>query len=172
MIFNLNGEKSYLIHLELENAQSDINSMINFLVNKRKWSCIYICVNKSYKIIKKKFEKNGYNMEMFFFIDAIEEEPKEKIKNVHFVSSPSALTKIALSINQIIQQVQNKCFIFIDSLEELSIYNNPDILTKFIRSVIITATKYDVKSLILTHGGEEALINNISHLFDKIIKVD
>lgn len=172
LLGNLNGEKSCLIHLTPNNLKGDINSMINFLVNKRQWSCIYVSVNKTYKTLKRIYGKKGYDMKMLYFIDAMEEAPKEEIENVFFVSSPAALTKISLAITHIMKCTKNKSFVFIDSLDGLSIYNSPNTLAKFIRSVIIKVTKHDGKVLVLTHGGvDKTALNKIISIFDKVIRV-
>jgi len=170
---NLNGEKSYLVILNKSgNLQKEVNSMIDFLINKREWTCVYVNSNKSYDILKKNFEKNNLNMKRFFFIDTIKQSPKERIDNVLFTLSPSALTQISMGITQITQLTQNKGFVIIDSLEGLSINNSPDTLSNFIRSIISKVADYDSKILVLAYGGvDEKLINKISPFFDKVVKI-
>lgn len=173
LLGNLDGEKSYLILIKPENLQDDIYSIIDFLVNKRQWTCIYVSLSKSYKTLKTNFEKKGYNLKNFFFIDAIEKKPKEKVENVLFIQSPSALTQIDMAITQITQITQNHGFVFIDTLDGLSVNNSPNILANFIRSMTNKVTKYNSKALVLTVGGvDEALINKISTFFDKLIKAE
>ena len=162
LLGNLNGDKSYLIIVKPEDLQENIESIMDFLIKKRQWTCVYVSLGKSYLTLKRNFEKKGYNLKNFFFIDAIEKKPQEKIENVLFIQSPSALTQIDIAITQIIQITQNHGFVLIDTLEGLSINNTPNTLANFIRSITLKATKYDSKILVLTCGGmEEILINKI-----------
>ena len=173
LLGNLNGDKNYLITLKPENLQQDINLILDFLVNKRKWTCVYVSSGKSYKSLKKNLEEKDYDLENFFFIDMIEKEPSKKIDNVLFLQSSSALTQIDIAITQIIQLTQNKGFVFIDTLDGLLINNNPNVAANFIRSIIAKGTKYNSKTIVLSSGGaEEKLINKISTFFDKVIKVE
>lgn len=170
LLGNLNGEKSYLINLNPKDLQSDILTIVDFLVNKRQWTCIYLSSNKPYFSIKANLEKRGFNLKNFFFIDTVTGFSEEKIENVRFISSPSALTSIDLIITQLTQFVQGKGFLIIDTLEGFLINNEPEVLASFLRSVIKKTTKYDSKAIILTGGGvEEKFINTISTFFEKVI---
>jgi len=173
LLGNLNGEKSYLICLEPETLQRDIHSIIDFLVNKRQWTCVYLSANRPYKNLKSFFERNGYNIKKFFFIDTVDQPPKEKIENVLFVPGPSALTQMHMAITQITQFTQNRGVLIIDSLDGLSIDNDPNTLAMFLRSVITKITKYESKAVVLTCGGvDEMFINKITPFFDKVIKLN
>ena len=147
--------------------------MIDFLVNKRQWTCVYVCLSKSYKIIQRDLKKKGYNLKKFFFIDVMEKEPDKKIDNVMFIESTSTLTQIDMAITQVTQFTQNKGFVFVDTLEGLLINNTPNNLSNFIRSMVSKVAKYNSKVIVLTVGGvEELLVNRISTFFDRLIKVE
>ena len=169
----MNGDNSYLISLPYKEIQEDIDMMIDFLANKRQWTCIYICSNKPYSYLEKRFTKKGCNLKQFLFIDTVSKTPKEKIDNVIFLETPGALTKIALAITQTVQLVQSKGFVFIDSLDGLSFNNNPDTLAQFVKSIVTKITKYNSKVLVLTYGGvDELLLHKISPLFDKVMEIE
>jgi hypothetical protein len=170
LLGNLNGEKSYLINLSPKDLQADILAIINFLVNKRQWNCIYLSSTKPYSSIKKNLESKDFNLKKFFFIDTVTGSSEEKIENVMFIPSPSALTSIDLTATQLIQFVQSHGFLIIDTLEGLSINNEPEALANFIRSIIKRVTKYNSKIIVLTGGGmDEKFVNVISTFFEKTI---
>jgi len=147
--------------------------MLNFLVKKRGWTCVYVSLSRSYKTLGRSLKKKGYNLKKFFFIDVIEKEPDEKIDNVMFIESTSALTQIDMAITQITQFTQNKGFVFVDTLEGLLVNSKPNSVSNFIRSMVTKVGKYDSKVIVLTAGGvEEIMVNRISTFFDKLIKVE
>jgi len=152
---NLNGEKNYLVILKPENLQQNIDSLINFLVNKRQWNCIYLSLNKPYLALKKSLEQKNYNLKKFFFIDAVGGSETEGIDNVIFIPSSSTLTTIDISITQLSQFTQSHGFVLIDTLEGLLINNESNVLANFIKSVVRKSSKYNSKTIVLSSGGGE-----------------
>lgn len=170
-IGHMNGEKNYLAISSPEDLKENIDELINFLVNKRGWTCIYLSLNKPYATIKKNLEEKDYDLKKFFFIDAVSGEQKKKIANVVFVPSSSALTQIDIVITQIIQFTQNKGFVLIDTVEGLLINNKAGALANFFKSITGKSAKYNSKSIVLSGGGsEEKFINTIAPFFDKVVK--
>jgi len=164
----LNGDHSYLFQLKPDNIQEEIFAALDFLINKRQWTCIYLCFNRPYRTVIEKLEKKGFNTKRFFFIDTVEQQWKP-VDNVFFASSSSALTQITLSVKQILQLVQSQGFIIIDSLEGLTVNNSNQITAMFIRSLLAHATKNKARVLAISAGGvEDKLLKQISPFFDKV----
>lgn len=168
----LNGEKNYLIVLEPENFQQDVDSLIDFVVKKRNWSCVYLSLNKSYESLKSRLEKQKYNLKKFFFIETVGSSLKEKIPNVTLIPSSSALTEIDITINQLAQFVQSQGVILVDTLEGLLINNDPKVLANFVKSLVKKSSQYNSKLIVLSSGGgEEKFINILAPFFDKVVRI-
>ena len=166
-------KKSFLCHLNPNDFEKETFELLEHYINKKGLVCIYITADKSYKRLKGNLEKNNLDLKKFFFIDAVESEPKEKIDNVLFVTSPSNLTHISDAVKQIIKVTQNRTFVFIDSLEGLAVDNDPKDLSEFIRSLIIDSTNQNSGVICVHCGGvDKLLVNNISPFFDKTIASD
>ena len=168
----MNGEKNYLVVLESEKLKEGTDELMDFLVNKRSWTCVYLNLNKPYETVKKNLEEKGHNLKKFFFIDAVSGERKEKIPNAIFVPSSSALTQIDIAITQIMQFTQGQGFVLVDTLEGLLINNEPNVVANFLKSIAKKSAEYNSKSIVLSSGGsEEKFINTIAPFFDKVIKI-
>ena len=53
----MNGEKNYLVVLESEKLKENTDELMDFLVNKREWTCVYLNLNKPYETVRKGLEK-------------------------------------------------------------------------------------------------------------------
>lgn len=170
LVGNINGYKSYLVLLNQSNLQEDVQSIVEFFVKKREWSCVYVNLNRLYEAIEKDLE-GDIDMKKLFFIDAVEQDPKKKADNAWLVFSPSALTQIDLTITQIVQFIQSDGFVIVDSLDGLVINNNSDMVARFIRSVTAKVTKYNSRLIVIaSEGTDKGIINKISPFFDKVLE--
>jgi len=173
LLGHLNGERNYLVVLDIEDMQHNINQLIDFLINKRQWTCTYLTLNKPYEAIKKNLESKGYDLKKFFFIDAVGGSQEKNLANVKFIPSSSALTQIDIFLTQMTQFIQSQGFILIDTLEGLMINNEPKVIANFLKSVVRKSTKYNSKVIVLSSGGgEERFIKLIAPFFDKVITIN
>lgn len=173
IVGHMNGEKNYLAVLNPEKLKENTEDLMDFFVNKRKWTCIYVSLNKPYEAVKKNLEERGYDLKKFFFVDAVSGEYENKVSNVAFVPSSSALTQIDIAVTQMVQFTQSQGFVLIDTLEGLLINNEKNAIANFIKSIAKKSVKYNSKSIVLSSGGSEKnFINTIAPFFDKVIKID
>lgn len=111
------------------------------------------------------------------FIDCISRAAgiSKPTKNVIFVESPTMLEKIGLEIMNIFKEVDPKIkkYLVIDSLTNLIIYNDPEIVTEFFYHIINRTRARDIHtiSLAIEEEGMESYLNRLVYLNDKILKV-
>jgi len=138
-----------------------------------KGSICYITLNKTYESLKEHFKKNRINLKNIVFIDAIsptlKKTPKE-MPNCYFVSSPAALTELAIVIDKFLEHKFD--YLIFDSLTNLMIYQKKAHVAKFILSVInkIRAGKTKAIFYALKVEEHEALIEETGMFADKVIE--
>ena len=102
---------------------------------------IYITTNKPYDSLVHLFDINGINTKNFFFIDCIslqlgrrmEDEPN----NCLFLESPENLCKLSVTTKELIKHFRGEKLVFLDSLSTLRVYNDPEVLAKFISNFML-----------------------------------
>lgn len=133
---------------------------------------IYVSINKPYSSLIETLQKNKICVDKFFFVDAVTRtvKPFEKHENVEFVSGPSALTELSVTISNIVEK-DNFYGVFFDSLSTLLIYESSLMITKFVHNLTskFRTMKTKVLFTILKEGMSSELINDLSMFADKII---
>ena len=137
---------------------------------------VYVNVTKPYDTLIKQYEsiKEINNIR---FIDCISRAAglSKPDPNVIFIESPTMLEKLSLEIMNIFKEVDEntKKYLVIDSLSNLIIYNDPDIVTEFFYHIINRTRARDIHtiSLAIEEEGLESYINRLVYLNDKILKV-
>jgi hypothetical protein len=134
-------------------------------------------MNKAASYLTENLIKNNLPIENFFFIDAISASFKDvkEDKNSLFLSSPSDLVELSVTINEVITRQMFDAIIF-DSLSSITVYhrNNLPALSKFIANTIHAAYEKKCKLFFVCLEKDlksEVLFNN-THLIDQIIKFD
>ena len=140
-----------------------------FLENLRKvkGGTLGILSSKPFYSSQKEFEM-GCKNKSCLFIDTVSESKGE---NVVFIN-PSNLTGLSIAINQGIQGLGKNPYIIFDSLSNLAIRNNSEILIKFISFILKKSLDWK-SNLILVLPDEksnEKLISMIKQSADKVEK--
>lgn len=95
--------------------------------------------------------------------------------NCIFVESPTMLEKLSLEIMNIFKEVDENTdkYIVMDSLSNLIIYNDADIITEFFYHLInrTRARNIHMISLAIEEEGMDKCLNKLIYLNDKILKV-
>ena len=137
---------------------------------------VYVSVTKPCENFLMQYEylNNNHNLK---FIDCISRASgiSKPLNNCIYVESPTMLEKLGLEIMNIFKGVDErvKKYLVIDSLTNLIIYIDPEIITEFFYHIINrTRTKniYTI-SLAIEEEGLEKYLNRLIYLNDKILKV-
>jgi len=137
---------------------------------------VYLTVTKPYDNLTKEFEylRHSKNVK---FIDCVSRAAGLSRDNQDciFVESPTMLEKISLEIMNLFKEADEnaKKYLVIDSLSNLIIYNDPDIVTEFFYNIINRTRARDIHtiSLAIEEEGLSQHLNRLIYLNDKILKV-
>src|SRR3989344_3867684 len=92
----LDGEKCTLVLAPPEVLQDSCNSIVEFLIKKKDYTCFYIALNKPQVALEKIFAQKGINTKRIFYVDCITASvAKPKLeKNVLYVPTHADLPAI------------------------------------------------------------------------------
>lgn len=159
------------------NNYSDlIQALFEWIHSNPEEAWVYVTVSKPYENLIKQFEylSNNTNIKV---IDCISRAAgiSKPASNCIFIESPSMLEKLGLEIMNIFKEVdENICKnLVLDSLSNLMIYNDADLVTEFFYQMINKTRAKDIHmvSLALEDEGMDRHINRLIYLNDKILKV-
>ena len=141
--------------------------LVLFLENlkKSKGNVLGVLCSKPYFSIETELNKSCKGKECFF-IDTVSESKGE---NILFVD-PSNLTGLSIAINQSLQSLGGKTFIIFDSLTNLSIRNDPEILAKFMMFILTKSKDWKSEVIVILSEGSlnERLVSIIKQTADKV----
>jgi len=112
---------------------------IDYLVDKQDYVGIVLTASKPYLTLKKQFEAKGINVDNIVFIDCISKSQSSEVEqagNVIYIDAVYNLTNISLAFKKVIERVEGKKFLYIDSLSAMLIHNTPEIFVRFIHGLI------------------------------------
>ncbi len=148
--------------------------VLDYLINKKKQSGGYVSVNRPFSDLSKKLKQKQINSKNLFFIDCVTKslgEKEQEVQNCVFLDSPSNLTDIGIALEQLYKLSYKHKFLFIDSLNTLSIYNDPERLTKFVHFLTGKMRMHNLKGILISlhEDTDKRLVNMLSQFCDKII---
>ena len=153
-----------------------VEALFEHIQNKNKDAWVYVTVTKPYDTLIKKYEYLG-DAKNIKFIDCIS-RPAGILRsdpNCVYIESPTMLEKLGLEIINVFKEVEDetKKFLVLDSLSNLIIYNDADIVTEFFYHIVNRARARDIHTISLAIGEEglEKDLNRLIYLNDKILKI-
>ncbi len=159
-----------------QNYQDLIQALFERIKNKPDESWVYLTVTKPYQNLLNQFPFI-HEIQNIRFIDCISRAAgiSKSTKNVIFVESPAMLEKIGLEIMNSFKEIdpKTKKYLVLDSLTNLIIYNDPEIVTEFFYHMINRTRARDINSISLAieEEGMENCLNRLVYLNDKILKI-
>lgn len=158
------------------NYQELINALFERIKKNPDEAWVYVTVTKPYQSILDQLPFIT-NIKNLFFIDCISRASgiSEPTTNVEFIERPTMLERIGLEIMNAFKEVDQKTkkYLVIDSLTNLIIYNDPEIVTEFFYHIInrTRAKEINTISLAIEEEGMECYLNRLVYLNDKILKI-
>jgi KaiC/GvpD/RAD55 family RecA-like ATPase len=152
----------------------DYNKNILQILKKLKGNICYVTLNKTFDSLLENFKKSKINTDNIIFIDAISKTVKQtpdQSEGVYYISSPSALTEISISIDRFLRHGFD--YLIFDSLTNLLVYESNAPVGKFVSSLINKIKGSKTKAIFYSLSGKEqdALINQVSMFVDNVIKI-
>ena len=158
------------------NYQDLIQALFELIKSNPEDAWVYVNITKPYDTLIKQF---GYlqNIKNVKFIDCVSRAAgiNKTGPNCIFIESPTMLEKLGLEIMNIFKEVDEnvKKYLVFDSLSNLIIYNDPEIVTEFFNHIINRTRAKDIHtiSLAIEEEGIDKHLNRLVYLTDKILKV-
>ena len=158
------------------NNYSDlIQALFEHIKSRPDEAWVYVTVTKPYENIARQYgDILNKNVK---FIDCVSRAAGISTSNENciYIESPTMLEKLGLEIMNIFKEVDEKVdkYLVLDSLSNLIIYNDADIITEFFYHLINRTRAKNVHtiSLAIEEEGMDKYLNKLVYLNDKILKV-
>ncbi|MFQ5406053.1 MAG: hypothetical protein ACE5DI_02775 [Candidatus Micrarchaeia archaeon] len=135
---------------------------------------IQILLTRPYNVILKELKIENIHKNNIFFVDCctiFAGEPTVNNDNVFFVKEPDDLTGISIIIEQFLSSIDGEKYLVIDALRLFSIFNDEEILMRFVSSLLKIAAENNTKTIVLTTKEKHRdLINKISPFFESVVE--
>ena len=164
------------ILLPINNYSELIQALFERIHSDSQDAWVYVTVTKPYESLVRQFPyiSTDKNIKV---IDCISRAAgiSKPASNCVFIESPSMLEKLGLEIINIFKEVDDDInkYLVLDSLSNLIIYNDPELVTEFFYQMINKTRAKDIHmiSLALEEEGMDRHLNRLVYLNDKILKV-
>jgi len=176
LIQEIANNKFLLILLEEKEYAKKLQEIMKSS-EKTKTKICYVCLSKPYRDVMEDIEKQGFNVNDFFFIDVLSSHYKEQepVDNCIFVSSPANLAAVRYAIRKAVEE--KKCsVILLDTISTLLVYQETSSIVKFTHSILTDEKQENTKKLfiVLKNGavpGKENknLVKDLSMFADKTL---
>lgn len=156
--------------------QDTINNTIEQLIKKDKFVCIYISFTKTEKKMEQVCDEREIGKNQIFFVYFGTEPSKKESEwlthSIH-VPSPQALSSIGIAVDALTQLVKEKGIVMVDCLSIMLIYNQINMVAKFVKGLMDRCTEHKLKIVVFTTKSEQKLLEEkVSVFFDKAIMDD
>ena len=138
---------------------------------------VYVTLNRPYDNLKRIFEKEKMNMHNVIFIDAVTKTAgsrTEKTEDCLFIGSSENLSDISIAMDQAIMAIpQKEKFLFFDSLSTLLLYNDVEVVAKFIHFLSGKMRIWKVRGIIISlrRENDKDLITQLKSLCDVTLEL-
>lgn len=115
---------------------------------------VYVTLNLPCSNVKAIFQREKMDLSKVIFIDAVTKTAGGKMERTDdclFIGSPKNLSDISIAMDQAIMAITTKDkFLFFDSLSTLLLYNNIDVVAKFIHFLSTKMRVWKVRGVIIS----------------------
>jgi len=168
VLFIIDPRKYHSVHLKI----------LKGVIKTKKFSGIYITVNKPYDALIKYLKENKVPADNIFFIDAISKSVSNEIRlteNCLYIPSPSHLTDLGIALTQALETMKRKedKFLILDSISTLLVYNDFETVAKFVHFIISRLRVFGLVGLIISVEKilDEKMINILMEMCDEVIEI-
>jgi KaiC/GvpD/RAD55 family RecA-like ATPase len=138
-------------------------------------SICYVTLNKTYNALREDFERNNIDIKEIMIVDAISKtvKPTQNVeKNCFFVSSPGALTELAIAIKKFLNYGFE--YLIFDSLNSLIVYRKLPIVKRWISSIMGNIKESNTRAIFYTLNldDQQDLIKEAKTFTDKVVNLN
>lgn len=166
----LNKEQTLVLVCKSKASENLLFDLCRDASKKSKNICV-ITVNQTYSSIIEKFRQKKINSSRFQFVDCISAKYMSQVpsKQCTYISSPRALTEMAIVLSQLAGKTDLMIF---DNINSLFLYNGEVLTLRFLNSLAIRLRKTSTKAVCFLMGEtKREMLADLSLFADKIIEV-
>lgn len=166
-----------LVTAQAKDYQDTKVKLIRFLIEEKKFPGIYVSLNKPYDIVERSLKKEGIDPRVIIFIDGathIKGKDNKRKDNCLFIGSPEKLSDISVAMDQAVKAMPDEKFVFFDSINTLSIFNNKNTVARFIHYLTGKMREWKVKGIIMSleDWSEKLILDELTQLSDARIDIN
>ncbi|HII14601.1 MAG: hypothetical protein QT08_C0020G0026 [archaeon GW2011_AR17] len=152
--------------------QQDMNIfLLKYWMDLAKRNGAYISLNRPYGNLLDTLNMAKIDPNKLFFIDCVTKNEYD-VPNCYFLKSQQNLSNLSIAVSTVMK-TEKPSFVFLDSLNTVSLYNEKDAAIKFTHFLITKLRKNNIDGLIVGIQDEKNkdFITNISQFCDKVIDI-
>lgn len=173
-------KESYIVLMIVKpkNYSEAILGLFRRFVGKEKIAGVYITVNKSFEKLSSELNFHNIDINNVKFIDMttmMVGSTPIRAKNVSYLESATDLTELMLLLDKKLGSLRkDNCFLILDSVSTLLVYNEPAAIEKLIHALIGKINKFRARGVIIMVQSKEheGAIQTISQFCDKVAMID
>jgi hypothetical protein len=168
--------EDYIVFIETSAEKSfEVSTALVKYLSEKNDRGIIVSANRPYANLLGVYQKNDINVSKMFILDCLSKSQHADTPNeqVSFIANLSALTDISLSLDENMNNMEGKKFIFFDSLTTMLIHNQPYTLARFIHNILTKMRLKGVGGVIISlyDNSHREIRAEIAQLCDKVIKI-
>ena len=151
-------------HFEAANMR-----LLKYLVEELGYHGAYVAMNRPYHDISKVMQQSNIDHNKVLFIDCVTGQ-KATAQNCVFLNSMESLTQIGICLDPVYKN-RDLSFIFLDSLDAMSVYHEQKVVVRFVRNMIERIREHTMSGVMLGLHEEtdKRLIAELAIVCDKVI---
>ena len=140
------------LSVDVANYYVAMLATMDHLKNNLKMSGVYVSASRSADRIRSHLKMEKIDIQHLYFVDTISilSGARTSSKGVQIVESPAMLETILLKIRWFFRHIKTEeRFVFFDSLNALSVYNEPKLMCEFLHILINLMRAQEVMTVLL-----------------------
>ena len=138
---------------------------------------VYVTLNKPFNILQSTLKKFKVDTRLIIFIDGTREisGSEKKTDRCLYIGSPEKLSDLSIAMDQAVRAIPSKeKFVFFDSLSTLLVYNESEVVARFVHFLASKMRVWKVKGIIISleKGKNKDLIDKLSQVCDIVIELE
>lgn len=173
----LDASDSMLLMVESQDLHDAAAILAKDLLDRDRYG-IYVSLNKPHTTVQRMLLKASVDVGRIYFVDCVtkiaHETLTKKDEHVIYASGPHDLAEdgsIPRAIDSYIASVPGEKFLILDALRTLFIYNEPDVVSAFVHSLLALTREHDLKLVVLTRREDSAIIRLVAKAFDEVVEI-
>jgi len=173
----LDASDSILIVVDSRLLHEAITHTVDYMLSRDTYG-LYVSLNKPHDIVKSMLHRACVKTERLYFVDCVSPLVHKALtkhdEHLIYSSNPNDLVsdgRIPQEVERFIKSLPGEKFILIDALRTLFIYNEPEMASSFIHSLLSLTSRHELKIIALTRNDDAALLSMVSKAFDEVYSI-